>query len=107
MSGVDETIKQWIRQAEKSGELKHNPHLGKPFDFADGFLQTPEKIRMAFKVLKNAGYVPPEVEFFNQLADLKEALTSCEDEGDKKRLRTEIANAQQKINLMVEKINRA
>ena len=47
MAAVDDVIKQWIREAQKSGELARNPYVGKPFDLEDGFLETPARLRMA------------------------------------------------------------
>ena len=31
----------------------------------------PEELRLAYRILKNAGYVPPEVETLNQIAQLE------------------------------------
>lgn len=103
MAGVDEIIKAWIRDEEKSGGFKNNPHLGKPFDFKDGYLDTPEELRMAFKILKDGGFKPPQVELLNELADLKEELREATDESVRKRLRIEIANKQQQVAVLLGK----
>ncbi len=103
MSGVDDIIKAWVEDAEKRGEFGRNPHVGKPFALGDGYLDTPDALRMAFKVLKNAGYVPAQVEALNQLADLKEALKSAESKDDKQALRVQIANKQQQVAVLLEK----
>ena len=80
MSAVDELIKQWVKRAEQSGELKNNPLHGKPLNMNDGYLDTPEEVRMTYKILKNAGYVPAEVQALKDLAALREALNDCTDE---------------------------
>jgi hypothetical protein len=106
MAAVDEVIKQWLKRAERSGELKNNPLYGKPLDFDDGYLETPEEIRMTYKILKNAGYVPAEVQALKDLAALKEALESCADQDEARELRARIARAQQKVAMMLERLRR-
>ena len=50
-----------IAEAIERGELDELPGAGKPLDLEDDPL-VPEEVRMAYRVLKNAGYVPPEVQ---------------------------------------------
>jgi DNA-binding transcriptional ArsR family regulator len=104
MAGVDDIIKQWVEQVEKSGELKNSPQFGKPFDFNDGYSETPEELRAAYKILKNAGYVPAEVELFRQLAALKDQLAAADDEEECNRLRTKLAEMQQKVTMMLDRL---
>ena len=67
MAGVDEIIRQWVQKVEATGELRDIPGFGEPLKFDDGYLQTPDELRMAYKVLKNAGYVPAEIEMLQKL----------------------------------------
>jgi hypothetical protein len=99
MAGVDDIIGQWVKQAERSGELKQGRYWGKPFDLDDGFEQTPVRLRMAYRVLKNAGYIPHEVEMLNTLADLKEAAAQESDPAASRALEREIASLQTKVHL--------
>ncbi len=50
-----------IEEALARGELEGLPGAGRPLDLDDDRL-VPEELRMAFRVLKNAGLVPPELE---------------------------------------------
>jgi len=102
MAGVDDIIKQWVERVEKTGEMRNSPHFGKPFDFQDGFLETPEDLRMAHKILKNAGYVPAEVEMLQRLAALKDQLASAVDPQQQHQLRTQLAELQQKVAMMLD-----
>lgn len=106
MAAVDEVIKQWIKRVEASGELKNHPLHGKPLNLEDGYLETPEEIRMTHKILKNAGYVPAEVQALKDLAALKEELARTSDEIRQRELRAKIAEAQQKVAIMLERIAR-
>ena len=102
MAGIDEVIRQWVQKVEKTGELRNNPGFGKPFEFNDGFLETPDELRMAYKVLKDAGYVPAEVEMVQRLATLREQLDSTQGEAQQRELKVKIAELQQKVAMMLE-----
>jgi len=101
MAGVDEIIRQWVAKVEKTGELKNDPKFGKPLELDDGYAETPEELRMAYKVLKNAGYVPGEIEFFRTLATLREQLAAANDDTEARALRKQIAELEQKIAIML------
>jgi hypothetical protein len=40
----------------------------------------PEELRMAHKILKNAGYLPPEIETKKEIQQVEDLLAACEDE---------------------------
>jgi hypothetical protein len=40
----------------------------------------PEELRMAHKILKNAGYLPPEIEAKKEIQAIEDLLATCEDE---------------------------
>jgi hypothetical protein len=63
-----------IAEALARGELANLPGEGRPLPLEDDAL-VPEDLRAAYRILKNAGYVPPEVEAFTEIAQL-EALVS-------------------------------
>ena len=71
MAGVDDIIKQWVERVEATGELRNDPRFGKPLDLDDGWEGASAEWRMAFKILKNAGYAPPGFEAFQKLAELR------------------------------------
>ena len=48
-----------IIDAEKDGAFDNLPGAGKPLDLYEDPL-IPEDLRMAYRILKNSGYVPPE-----------------------------------------------
>lgn len=102
MAGVDDIIGGWIKEAEKSGELKKLPGYGEPLNL-DEDKHVPAKYRMAFRVLKNAGYKPPEVELIQRIADLKAQIENTTNEDDSAALRTELNEAQLKLDVALEK----
>jgi hypothetical protein len=107
MAGVDDIIKAWVERVEASGELRGDPNFGKPFDLADGSEATPEAWRIAFRMLKNAGYGPPGMEMFKQLEARRSQLAAGGlNSEEATALRAEIAALEQRIALMKERFAR-
>ena len=107
MPTIDEQIAQSLRESLASGELATAASWGKPLDLADGYAQTPEELRMAYKALKDAGFVPPEVETMQQIAALREqlaALPAIPDAPEADALRRRISELQQHLALRLEKL---
>jgi hypothetical protein len=61
---------QRIAEAIANGELDDLPGVGRPLELDDDAL-IPEELRLAHRILKNAGYVPPELETLNEIAQLE------------------------------------
>jgi Domain of unknown function (DUF1992) len=59
-----------IAEAVAKGELDDLPGAGRPLELDDDAL-VPEELRLAYRILKNAGFVPPEVEALNEIAALE------------------------------------
>ena len=100
MPTQDEEIARHLREAMASGELAGTPGFGKPLPEDAGWEATPEELRMPFKILKNAGFVPPEVELFHERAVLNAALAA--DEAERSALRQRLSDPEQKIALRLE-----
>jgi len=62
-----------IREAQARGAFNELPGAGKPLDLGDDAL-VPEDLRVAYRILKNAGFVPPEVETQNEIRSLEDLL---------------------------------
>ena len=104
MPTLDEQIAQALRDSQRSGELASAPSYGRPLDLDDAYAQTPSELRMAFKMLKEAGFVPPEVEAMNELAALRRQAHDCSDPAEAERLRRRISELQQHVALRLEKL---
>ena len=57
---LDLIAERRIAEAAANGELDNLPGAGKPLELDDDAL-VPEDLRMAHRILKNAGYAPEEV----------------------------------------------
>jgi len=62
-----------IAEAVARGELANLPGEGRPLALEDDAL-VPEDLRAAYRILKNAGYVPPEVEALTEIAQLEDLV---------------------------------
>jgi hypothetical protein len=67
---LDFLVEQEILEAVARGDFDGLPGAGRPLDLDDDPL-IPEELRLAYRILKNAGFVPPEVEILNEIAALE------------------------------------
>lgn len=74
----DLIAEQKIAEAIARGELSDLPGAGKPLHLDDDAL-VPEDLRMAWRILKNAGFVPPEVETLREIGELERVVESLDD----------------------------
>ncbi len=68
-----------IREAMERGEFANLPGAGKPLRLEDDSM-IPEDLRVAYKILRNAGCIPPELEVRKEIITLRDLLRSIEDE---------------------------
>src|ERR1044071_4084188 len=66
-----------IAEALARGELDNLPGEGRPLELDDDAL-IPEELRAAYRILKNAGFVPPEVQALNDIATLERFVNQQE-----------------------------
>jgi len=102
MPTQDEEIARHLREAMASGELAGTPGFGKPLPEDPGWEATPEELRMPFRILKNAGFVPPEVELLHERAALNAALSAAAGQAERSALRQRLSDLEQKIALRLE-----
>ena len=73
----DAIAEKKIDEAIARGELDDLPGQGKPLELDDDG-NVPEDLRVAYRILKNAGFVPPEVESLREIGEL-ERLVAAQD----------------------------
>ncbi len=71
-----------IREAMEEGLFDNLPNKGKPLKFEDD-QWVPEDLRLAYKILKNAGCIPPEMEIRKEIKDLKDLLKTIDDDQER------------------------
>ena len=98
----DEQIAEHLAHALRSGELRSAPSFGKPLAESEGWSDTPVEFRLPFKILKNAGVPPPEVEMFHRRAALREQLAAASSEAQRLALAARLGEVEQAIALRLE-----
>jgi hypothetical protein len=77
-------VEQRILEAQARGEFDRLPGAGRPMDLDEDPL-IPDDLRVAWRVLKNAGFVPPEVEALRRLRDAAAEMDRATDRAAKDR----------------------
>ncbi len=103
---LEDDIGRHLAESTRNGELQRAPSFGKPLAFGDGYDETPAELRMAMKVLKDAGVVPPEVEMMQTIAALQARLDAQADGAEAAALRREVTEKRQALALRLEQLRR-
>lgn len=101
----DKIVEALIKEAQERGEFDNLPGKGKPIDLTSYF-ETPEEVRLAQSVLKNAGMTSPEVQILKEIAELRQVREAVVDEAKKQEIRKRIEQKQMEFNLMMERQKR-
>jgi hypothetical protein len=96
-AALERLAEERIRDAIQRGEFDNLPGRGKPLNLEDD-RHIPDDLRLAYKVLKNADCLPPELELKKEISKAEELLSSMKDEGEKYR-------QLQKLNFLIMKLN--
>ncbi|MFO7706753.1 MAG: DnaJ family domain-containing protein [Desulfobacterales bacterium] len=97
ISGFEKIVEERIRRAQERGDFQGLDGVGRPLELADDSY-VPEDLRLAFKVLKNAECLPPEVELRKEIEKTEDLLAAMPDTAEKYR-------TLKKLNFMVLKLN--
>ena len=103
----DDLIGRAMRDIEASGELRSAPSWGKPMAADVGWDEAPPELRMAFKILKDAGVVPAEIEALREIAALRASLEGAADDAAARARRQRMIDLQQIVALRLENLRRS
>jgi hypothetical protein len=96
-AALERVAEERIREAVQRGEFENLPGSGKPLNLEDD-RHIPDDLRLAYKVLKNADCLPPELELKKEIRTAEELLDALTDEGEKYR-------QMKKVNFLIMKLN--
>jgi hypothetical protein len=102
MHFLERIAEQKIREALSRGELDSQHLAGKPLPLESNGL-VPEDLRIAYKILKDAGFLPPEMELRKEIVSLKDLLGTIEDESERARLARRINDLVLRLNLLAKR----
>jgi hypothetical protein len=73
---LDQIVERRIAEAIGRGDFDDLPGAGRPLTLDDDQL-VPEELRVAFRIMKNAGYLPDEVRLFAELRSAEQLLITA------------------------------
>jgi hypothetical protein len=91
-----------ITEAIKNGEFDDLSGKGKRLEFDDE-TWVPDDLRMSYRVLRNAGCVPPELELRNEIINLRNLLDTIDDDKERIKKIRELHYKIMQLNLMRKK----
>lgn len=95
--GFNKIVEERIRKAQKKGAFKNLVGTGKPISLDDD-RHIPEDLRLAYKILKNADCVPPEIELKKEIRRTEDLLDAMKDTAEKYRIL-------KKLNFLILRLN--
>lgn len=89
---TERIAEQRIAEAEQRGELSGLPGEGRPL-VLDDLSGVPRELRPAYLMLKNAGFVPPELHTRRLIREVEDLLDACAetDTEEQRRLQGRLA----------------
>ncbi len=93
----EKIAEQRIQEAMERGEFDNLPGAGKPLTLEDDS-HLPADLRIAYKILKNADCLPPELELRKEIRTTEELLAGIQDTQEKYR-------QMKKLNYLILKLN--
>jgi hypothetical protein len=97
LPGFSKIVEERIRMAQQRGQFKNLAGSGKPLKLEDDS-HIAEELRLAYKILKNAECLPPEVELKKEIERTEELLRGMGDTAAKYR-------TLKKLNFLIMKLN--
>jgi hypothetical protein len=85
MLSLDAIAERRIREAQARGEFDDLPGAGAPLALDDDAL-VPEDLRTAYRILKNSGFLPPELDACREIREVEQLLFHVESDAERARL---------------------
>ena len=82
MDFLTSLAEQKILKAMEEGDLNSSQWKNKPLPLDDDHF-VPDDLKIAYKILKNSGYLPPEVEDRKEIKRIEDLIASTEDEHER------------------------
>ena len=95
--GFEALVEQRIKKAQKNGEFDNLEGMNKPLQFEDQHV--PQDLRLAHKILKNSGFLPPEVELKKKITQTEQLLEAAQVDSPER------LKVQKKLNYLFTKLN--
>ncbi|MEW6698422.1 MAG: DnaJ family domain-containing protein [Bacillota bacterium] len=93
-----------IRESIEKGELKNLPGSGKPLEIED-LSHIPHELRASYRLLKNAGVLPEELEIKKEIISLQKLINCCCNEDERSQLTRKLNEKILRFDILMERRN--
>lgn len=97
LPGFNKIVEERIKAAQRKGDFDNLDGSGQPLRL-DELNGVPEELRLAYKLLKNADLLPPEIELKKEIRQTEDLLENVTDVAEKHR-------TLKKLNFLILKLN--
>lgn len=94
---IDKVAEEKIKQALERGELQNLPGEGQPLQLDDDS-HVPPELRAGYRLLKNAGFIPPEVTLRKEIAQVESLIQMAQATEQKNQLCKKLNYLTMKLN---------
>lgn len=95
---IDQLAEQKIADAIERGELDNLPNAGRPLALGDDAM-VPEELRAGFRLLKNAGYLPPDLQLRQDIQSVNVLIAQARSEQERHSLSKRLRYLQMQLGL--------
>ncbi|SIS48942.1 DnaJ family domain-containing protein [Salimicrobium flavidum] len=95
-------IEEKIKRAVDQGDFDNLPGKGEPLP-KDEFAHLPDDLRNSYRVLKNAGMLPEEMQVKKEVVELEELLETIVDTDEKKNVEKKLTEKRLRFQMLMEK----
>jgi hypothetical protein len=94
-----------IKKAMARGEFSNLSGRGRPLNL-EYYFSAPEDLRLGFSLLKNAGFLPEEVQLLKDIHQLENSYKNASADIEKKRICADMERKKMTLNLLLERYRR-
>lgn len=95
--GFEKIVEERILLAQRNGEFDNLEGYGRPLNL-DELAGVPEELKLSYKILKNSGCLPPELDLKKEIHRTEDLLVAMDDTAEKYKI-------MKKLNFLIMKLN--
>lgn len=101
MDFMSSLVEQWIKEAMAKGEFDNLKGKGKPLELEDNS-HVPEELRVAYKLLSNAGMIPEEMVVKKEIVGLRDMIRLCRNPDEQAVLKKKLTEKELRFKMLME-----
>ncbi|TCM98806.1 uncharacterized protein DUF1992 [Paenibacillus sp. BK033] len=101
MDFMSSLVEQRIKESMEKGEFDNLSGKGKPLELEDNS-HVPEELRVAYKLLSNAGMIPEEMVVRKEIVSLRDMIRLCRNPDEKDVLQKKLTEKELRFKMLME-----